>query len=120
MPCPTETIVKGDSKSVAIAAASIVAKVTRDRLMLKYHAQYPEYGFAQHKGYPVPEHMRAVFKHGPSPIHRITFAPVKHRADVGDRLESIMAARAQRKATNSGEWWHVADTNTKAWASKDL
>ena len=61
MPCPTDTIIKGDAKSVVIAAASIVAKVTRDRLMIAFDKQYPAYGFAQHKGYPVPDHMRAVY-----------------------------------------------------------
>ena len=70
-------MVKGDSKCYAIAAASIIAKVTRDRLMLESHAQYPQYNFARHKGYGVPEHMAAIRAHGPCPIHRRTFAPLK-------------------------------------------
>ncbi len=70
---PTETVVKGDSKSASIAAASILAKVTRDRLCIEHDAMYPEYGIAKHKGYPTKEHMEAVRKYGPSPIHRKTF-----------------------------------------------
>ena len=70
---PTETIVKGDAKSASVAAASILAKVTRDRLCAEQDKLYPEYGIAKHKGYPTKEHMEAVRKYGPSPIHRITF-----------------------------------------------
>ena len=66
-------IVKGDAKSVSIAAASIMAKVTRDRLMLEYDRLYPEYGFAKHKGYGTKEHIEAIKKYGPCPIHRKTF-----------------------------------------------
>ena len=77
LPCQAEAIVKGDSKSLSIAAASIVAKVTRDRLMVEAEARYPEYGFAQHKGYPTATHMEAVKHLGPSPIHRFSFKPVK-------------------------------------------
>jgi len=71
-------IVGGDASVYSIAAASIIAKVTRDRLMLQYDQQYPEYGFAQHKGYGTPAHMAAIMQHGPCPIHRRTFAPMKH------------------------------------------
>lgn len=70
---PTETVVKGDSKSYSIAAASILAKVTRDRLCIEQDALYPEYGIAKHKGYPTKDHMDAVRVHGPSPIHRKSF-----------------------------------------------
>lgn len=70
---PTETVVKGDSKSYSIAAASILAKVTRDRLCIEQDALYPEYGIAKHKGYPTKDHMDAVREHGPSPIHRKSF-----------------------------------------------
>lgn len=66
-------IIKGDAKSISIAAASIVAKVTRDRLMVKYDAIYPEYGFASHKGYGSSMHIEAIRKYGPTPIHRKSF-----------------------------------------------
>jgi ribonuclease HII len=74
---PQTALVKGDSRSYSIAAASILAKVTRDRLMLEYHEQWPHYGFADHKGYGTPQHLTAISKHGPCPIHRMTFAPLK-------------------------------------------
>ncbi len=70
---PTETVVKGDSKSCSIAAASILAKVTRDRGCVELDREYPEYNIAKHKGYPTKEHMDAVRKYGPSPIHRKSF-----------------------------------------------
>lgn len=76
--CPIKCIVAGDSKSLSIAAASIVAKVTRDRLMKEYDAIYPEYGFAQHKGYGTRGHIKAISDYGPSPIHRRSFRPVKN------------------------------------------
>ena len=72
-PCKAVTVVKGDAKSPSIAAASILAKVTRDRLCLEHDALYPQYGIAKHKGYPTKDHMDAVRKYGPSPIHRLTF-----------------------------------------------
>lgn len=75
-PIASEGIVKGDSKSLSISAASIIAKVSRDRLMLKYAEVYPEYGFERHKGYGTKMHMEALRKHGPCPIHRVGFSPV--------------------------------------------
>ena len=66
-------IIKGDAKSVSIAAASIIAKVTRDRLMVQYDEIYPEYGFAKHKGYGTKAHIEALKEYGPCPIHRRTF-----------------------------------------------
>ncbi|MDP3803927.1 MAG: ribonuclease HII [Candidatus Omnitrophota bacterium] len=78
--CPIKCIVGGDSKSLSIAAASIVAKVTRDRIMVKYDRVYPQYGFARHKGYGTKFHMTALEEHGPSPIHRFSFQPVKSLA----------------------------------------
>lgn len=70
---PQESIIKGDAKSVSIAAASILAKVTRDQLMEAYDAQYPEYGFARNKGYGTKEHIEALKRLGPCPIHRCSF-----------------------------------------------
>ena len=71
-----QAIVKGDALSMSIAAASILAKVTRDRIMKEYDLLYPEYGFAKHKGYPTLQHKEALKKYGVTPIHRRTFRPV--------------------------------------------
>jgi ribonuclease HII len=71
---PQTALVKGDSRSYSIAAASVLAKVTRDRLMLEYDRRYPAYGFAEHKGYGTPQHLAALAEHGPSPIHRRSFS----------------------------------------------
>ena len=70
---PTETVVKGDAKSYSIAAASILAKVTRDRGCMELDREYPQYGIAKHKGYPTKDHMDAVREHGPAPIYRKSF-----------------------------------------------
>jgi ribonuclease HII len=69
--------VSGDARSYSIAAASVLAKVTRDRLMLEYDRQYPGYGFANHKGYATPEHYAAIAERGACAIHRRSFAPFK-------------------------------------------
>ncbi len=76
LPCRSTAIVKGDAKSFLIAAASIVAKVTRDAIMDDLDAQYPEYSFAKHKGYPTRAHLAALKAHGASPVHRQSYAPV--------------------------------------------
>lgn len=75
---PALAIVKGDAKVPAISAASIVAKVHRDRLCGELHERYPAYGFGGHKGYPTPEHLHALREHGPCPEHRRSFAPVRN------------------------------------------
>lgn len=77
MDLPQQPLVRGESKSASIAAASIIAKVSRDRLMAEYHEQYPQYNLLQHKGYPTRAHRRAIADHGPSPIHRKTFKGVR-------------------------------------------
>lgn len=70
---PQQELIKGDARSVSIAAASILAKTARDRLMIEYDAKYPGYGFAKHKGYPTADHKEALRRLGPCPIHRLTF-----------------------------------------------
>ncbi|MBW8312986.1 MAG: ribonuclease HII [Rhizobium sp.] len=77
LPCPAEALVKGDAREPAIMAASILAKVARDRLMRELDAQFPGYGFALHKGYPTPEHLEALRRLGPCAQHRRSFAPVR-------------------------------------------
>ena len=77
LPMPVHALVRGDSKLAAISAASILAKVQRDRWCEHLHAQYPGYGFATHKGYPTPEHLAALHLHGPCAAHRRSFAPVR-------------------------------------------
>ena len=74
---PQTALVKGDARSYSIAAASVLAKVTRDRMMLEFDRSYPGYGFAEHKGYGTPQHLAAISQLGPCPIHRRSFAPLK-------------------------------------------
>jgi ribonuclease HII len=76
LPCPGRTLVRGDRLSLAIGAASIVAKVVRDRIMQGYHEQYPQYGFNRHRGYGTRAHLAALREHGPCPIHRRSFKGV--------------------------------------------
>ena len=93
LPYPAEAIVKGDAKVPAISAASILAKTARDAKMREYAEQYPEYGFERHAGYGTKEHVAALEKFGPTPIHRKTFEPVK----------SLLRAREEGKARESGD-----------------
>ena len=72
-----KSLIHGDALSVSIAAASIIAKVERDRQMVEWDRIYPQYGLAQHKGYATPEHLAALRAHGPTPHHRFSFAPVR-------------------------------------------
>jgi ribonuclease HII len=83
---PSEAIVKGDSKVAAISAASILAKTARDALMLDLHGQYPQYGFAAHKGYPTAAHLAALRKYGVSDLHRRSFKPVRDLLSVNALL----------------------------------
>ena len=76
LPWPQETVVGGDSRSLAVAAASVVAKCLRDRFMRRLAVDYPQYGFERHKGYASREHLEALITHGPCPWHRFTFGPV--------------------------------------------
>jgi ribonuclease HII len=85
LPCDIKTVVKGDSLSASIAAASILAKTARDRLMVEMDAAYPGYGFAAHKGYHAPVHVEALKTLGPSPIHRRGWSPIRDLfAEIGD------------------------------------
>ncbi|MFQ5508008.1 MAG: ribonuclease HII [Leptospirillia bacterium] len=77
LPIPQQGIIKGDARSASIAAASIIAKVTRDRMMAAYDDEYPGYGFAGHKGYPTAAHKEAIRRLGTSPIHRLSFRGVR-------------------------------------------
>jgi ribonuclease HII len=88
---PSEAIVKGDSLYPQIAAASIIAKVARDKEMLNLHNQHPEYGFDKHKGYPTAQHMSALLQYGALSSHRRSFKPVQH---------VLMAAQSQHKSNN--------------------
>lgn len=75
--CPARALVKGDARSLSIAAASIVAKVTRDRMMIRAAGIYPDYGFDAHMGYGAPRHLQAIAEHGPCPLHRMSFRPLR-------------------------------------------
>jgi len=82
LPCPQRNLVDGDARCASVAAASIVAKVTRDRLMFDADRQFPEYGFARHKGYATPDHLAALDRFGPCPLHRRTFAGVWRQGEL--------------------------------------
>jgi ribonuclease HII len=82
VPCPQKNLVHGDLRCASVAAASIVAKVTRDRIMIELDTQFPEYGFARHKGYGTPDHLAALDRHGPCPVHRRTFAGVWRQGEL--------------------------------------
>ena len=90
LPCPARAIVGGDASEPAISAASILAKVTRDRILVEYETRWPGYGFARHKGYPSPAHLAALRRLGPCPEHRRSFAPV--RAALAQRADGARVA----------------------------
>lgn len=83
LPCPAEALIGGDALDQAIMAASILAKVARDRAMFALHDEFPAYGFAVHKGYPTPAHLAALSMHGPCVQHRRSFAPVRNALNPG-------------------------------------
>jgi ribonuclease HII len=92
MPCPSLAIKKGDAVAASVAAASIVAKVTRDRIMVRFHRRYPEFGFDHNKGYGTPEHLEVLDRLGPTPIHRLSFACVGQPSIPGlGRSETVWA-----------------------------
>jgi ribonuclease HII len=90
-------LIKGDARSVSIAAASILAKVERDRLMIEYDAQFPQYGLSHNKGYGTPDHLEALRVHGPTPLHRYSFAPVREANcwAIGAQQEALPLDAAQ-------------------------
>lgn len=87
LPVPSLSVVKGDARSLSIGAASILAKTHRDLLMEKYEAEYPQYGFAGHKGYCTAAHIEAVKKYGPCPIHRLTYAPIREILNPPEQIQ---------------------------------
>jgi ribonuclease HII len=99
MPCEAKYIIKGDATIFSIAAASIIAKVTRDRLMLELDRQYPQYLIAKHKGYPTAEHRALLWLHGPTPIYRMTFGPCRDAA-IKHGIKGGSSERAKKGTTN--------------------
>jgi len=96
LPIEQKALIHGDARSVSIAAASILAKVERDRRMQEFHEHYPQYGLDQNKGYGTPDHLDALRQHGPSPLHRFSYAPVRESRcwASGARQESLPLASA--------------------------
>jgi ribonuclease HII len=90
-PCPQKPVVQGDSTSLSIAAASVLAKVYRDRMLVELDAVYPGYGLARHKGYCSREHMEALTRLGPTPLHRKSYQPVAQRMLVFDQVDQLAA-----------------------------
>jgi ribonuclease HII len=84
LPCPGEAVIDGDAIVLSVAAASIVAKVTRDRMMTRLCATFPAYGFSSHAGYATAAHRRALAEHGPCPYHRMSFSPIRPEADAAE------------------------------------
>jgi ribonuclease HII len=101
LPWPQRNLVRGDQRSATVAAASIVAKVTRDRLMEEADREFPQYGFGRHKGYPTAEHRRTLAQHGPCPLHRRRFHGVSP-IEAGGR-------RAGRRREETRAWWTQGD-----------
>jgi ribonuclease HII len=102
VPIPQRSIVHGDALSFSIAAASIIAKTTRDRIMAELDAQYPGYGFARHKGYPVREHYDALDRLGACPVHRRSFGPVRKALGLDPEQQELFASEAPRHTVTSG------------------
>jgi ribonuclease HII len=102
LPCPCDTIIDGDARSVSIAAASIVAKVTRDRMMVALHEQHPGYGWCTNKGYSTEEHIEALNRLGPCIHHRRSFAPV-HRLLYPDASPAVLASLVQPELLTEAE-----------------
>lgn len=110
LPLPQRTIKKGDNLSISIAAASIIAKVTRDRMMIGYDQLYPGYGFAGHKGYGSASHLEAIAALGPCPIHRMTFRGVREHLSPMNDSGSVSVISPGRAASwrSGGDLFHMA------------
>jgi ribonuclease HII len=91
---PQTPVIDGDAKSYSIAAASVLAKVTRDRMMVEFDRQWPQYGFCEHKGYSTERHLAALTEHGPCPLHRRGFSPIRPEAPLPPELFNIVPAEA--------------------------
>jgi ribonuclease HII len=102
LPCPGEAVIGGDGLSATIAAASIVAKVTRDRLMAAVGRTFPDYGFEQHMGYCTARHLAALDRHGPCPHHRQSFAPVRLALGLDDKDEPALLPGLARATCGAG------------------
>jgi ribonuclease HII len=119
-PVLQRALVKGDGRSASIAAASIIAKVTRDRLMHDYDSIYPAYGFSRHKGYPTSEHVSLLTEHGPCPIHRRSFAPVAalvvtSEPDVTSSMSLSLFETTTKEVGDSGEIVACAHLRRLGW-----
>jgi hypothetical protein len=124
--CRAEALIGGDASDRAIMAASILAKVTRDRHMVELHRQWPQYGFDEHKGYSTPQHLAALRTHGPCPQHRRSFAPVREAlqgtllpdADASRRDEShcVAADEPHRLPVHPVRRVHASDSRCRRWA----
>jgi ribonuclease HII len=90
---PQTPVIDGDAKSYSIAAASVLAKVTRDRMMVEFDRQWPQYGFCEHKGYSTERHLAALTEHGPCPLHRRSFSPIRPEAPLPPELFHIVLPR---------------------------
>lgn len=102
MPCEAQSVISGDSLAYSISAASVIAKVTRDRLMNQLHDKYPVYGFAQHKGYPSPSHRATLSQVGPCPDHRVSYRPVREAAEKhSNAVSAELLSRVKVKETKS-------------------
>lgn len=92
LPCPSTAVVRGDSRSLSVAAASVIAKVVRDQLMMELDRWHPEYGFGCHKGYGTPRHINALLKHGATKYHRRSFRPVREIETIRNRTNHSPSA----------------------------
>jgi len=102
LPCGARAVVGGDGLCLSIAAASIVAKVARDRMMTRLHARYPDYGFARHVGYGTAFHLEAITRLGPTPFHRLTFAPLRREAAARSAAADLQAELRPSRSDDAG------------------